>query len=109
MAGKAIEDKNYWAKHVKNYGSGRFRSKQAYCRQLGIDYNRFLYWRRKLTGKLTQEVGPSQRSLLMPVVAVPHQSPKSETHLCTLEFKQGHQLRIHNESVLEKLINLLSK
>ena len=110
MRSKRIKDKAYWAKHVESYRSGNYPSKRAYCLQAGIVYYNFLYWYAKAVKEQVSKDDLPQDTLFMPVQVAALQSTESpDVPLCTLELKQGYQLKIHSESVLEKLINLLGK
>jgi len=110
MRAKIVTDKSYWAKHVESYRSGNYPSKRAYCLQAGIVYCNFLYWHAKAVKKQVSKGDLPQDDLFVPVqVAAKKPAAALAATLCTLEFKQGHHLKIHNESVLEKLIILLSK
>lgn len=111
MHPQTIEEKSYWIKHVDAYRRGNFASKAAYCSKFGVCYHRFLYWCQKIIKELANKGGLQRDALFMPIKVVPQELPVTSpaSLLCTLEFKQGHKLNIHNESVLEKLINLLGK
>ncbi len=111
MHPQAMEEKSYWIKHVDAYKRGNFASKAAYCAKFGVCYHRFLYWCQKIVKELVKKGDLSREALFMPIKVVPQESPVTSptSLLCTLEFKQGHKLIIHNESVLEKLVNLLSE
>ena len=110
MTTKTLEDKAYWIKHIEAYRRGNFRSKTAYCVQTDVDYHRFIYWHQKIIREAANNDGLPRKSLFMPVQATElNQAPKPAGLLCTLEFRQGHKLKVHDESLFEKLINLLSK
>jgi len=109
MRTEAIEKKSYWIKHVDAYRRGNFASKTAYCNKSGVSYHNFLYWYQKIIHELVNKDELSPRKLFVPIQVTTREPSISTSPLCTLEFKQGHRLKIHSELVLEKLINLLSK
>ena len=111
MNPQAIEKKSYWVKHVEAFQRSKFASKAAYCAKTGINYHKFLYWYCKLIKELANKDNLLREALFMPIKITAQNPPAVSipSLLCTLEFKQGHKLNIHNESVLEKLVNLLNK
>ena len=109
MATKVIEDKSYWLQHISDYKSSGVSNKSAYCLQAGVTYHRFLYWFEKLSRELVDKNTPRKPEQLIPVQVAAKPQTRATTPLCILEFKQGHRLLVHNESVLEKLIILLSR
>ena len=110
MRTKTIEDEDFWIKHVEAYRSGNCSNKHAYCLQAKINYHRFLYWYQKIIKELVAQGELSRYESFMPVqIAKTQQINKSDSLLCTLEFKQGHKLKIYDESILKKLVELLSE
>lgn len=103
MRTQTIEEKAYWIKRVDDYKNGKFSSKAAYCVKTKVNYHRFLYWYNKIIEEQSNKDG------FMPIEVTSQGLIEVAPPLCTLEFKQGHRLKIHTESVLKALINLLSK
>ena len=114
MRSKAIEDKFYWLKHIKNYKDSGM-NKNRYCNQHGIKYHRFLYWFDKLLSNVLQpepvnkKTNKSNQFIKVKLSPEAKQITHSPKPLCTLELKQGHRLLVHNESVLAKVLSLLSE
>lgn len=92
-----IEDEAFWKNHAKlHQASGLTRVE--YCRLNNVHYDRFTYW----IGK--QKNPPSA------LVAVKLKSANelsTPALLCTLDFKNGYCLKIHDKqallAILEKL------
>jgi hypothetical protein len=85
----------YWLEQIKlKQASGLSRA--AYCRKHNLVCSRFAYWENKLSKPITQ---------LLPVTLNPA-SVKADT-LCTLRFKSGNELKIHDSAILPTLLSLL--
>lgn len=110
MISEHIESTSYWAKHVKTYKHSNYPNKRSYCLDKDLNYNKFLYWYRKLIMKLENKNKPTQESPFIPMQVTKTHVRKqiAEELLCILEFKQGHKLKIYTESIMAKLISLLS-
>lgn len=92
-----IEDEEFWKQEIdKLKTSGLSRSQ--YCRDNGINYDRFGYWLKKLS--------PTS-SKFVPVKLQAPQSPMMYATLCTIEFR-GHILKIHDLSALSLVIERLA-
>jgi hypothetical protein len=101
IATNSEKNDNYWSEQIRlKRASGL--SSAAYCREHGISYNKFYYWANKLTlakPKFTQ---------LLPVkVNSGEMVSHSIDTKCTLKLKGGHELKVHDQSVLPLLISLL--
>ena len=96
------KDEAFWQDHYSIQQSSGL-SRAAYCRKHAINYDRFTYWVCKWR--------IDQRDTLIPVkiktsfaARLADQSNLLET-LCTLDLKNGHRLRIHDNSVLSLLLD----
>lgn len=100
-ANQPIQNMQFWIDQIKlKQASGL--SRVAYCRLNGLICSKFDYWERKLKPK------PSKVSQLVPVKL--NSSEPLSRHMntkCTLTLKGGHELRVHDQSVLPLLISLL--
>jgi hypothetical protein len=96
----------FWHKHIQLKQSSML-SRAAYCRNNKLNADQFGYWEQKLTLKLV-----SQSSDLLPVKLVSTKqediSPQNPTAtLCTLAFKSGNVLTVHDKSVIPALLSML--
>ena len=95
---KTPDKERLWKGHAKSQCESGL-SKISYCRKHHLNYDQFLYW----TQKYQQKILPSE---LLPVkltkLSKINCSEKKEA-LCTLMFKNGHELKIHDHSVLSML------
>lgn len=89
-----------WKEHSRQQkGSGL--SRVAYCRKHQLNYRQFGYWE----DKWRHQTPPT---VLLPVHL--KRQPKVTSALepeilCTLMFKNGHKLEIHDKSVLSSLLS----
>ena len=94
----------FWNEHIKLKRESML-SRAAYCRNNKLNCDQFGYWEQKL--KLD-----SQTSDLLPVKLV---STKQEeisgqnptATLCSLAFKSGNVLTVHDRSVIPALLSIL--
>jgi hypothetical protein len=91
----ADEDVTYWQTQVKQFHQCNL-SRAEYCRQHGVNYDRFSYWYQRLRKQ--------SLSKLLPVEVTPSNATKLQ---CTLEFANGMQLHIHNQEALAHLLKLV--
>lgn len=95
------EKEQFWKGHARCQRESGL-SRIAYCRKHQLNHNQFNYWHRKWR----QEV-VSQRLLPIHLNEIPTiAQPAQAEALCTLAFKNGHVLKIHDESVLPLLLSL---
>lgn len=95
----------FWREHIQlKQESGLSRA--AYCRQHELICHRFAYWESKLipnyrtkTQLISVKLKPQFANCTLAQPA---------TILCSLELKNGQQLKVHDASVLPLLISLLS-
>ena len=91
------EDQAYWDKHIKQFKESGANYK-TYCQQEGVHYERFVY-------RFNKDRKASVRSLIP--ISVRSQSGISST-LCSIEFKSGDRMYIHDASILDKVLGSLS-
>lgn len=92
----------YWSEQIKlKQASGLSRA--SYCRLHGIVCSQFSYWENKFK---SARLEPSP---LLPVKLTDNRlvSVPVDTTKCTLTFKSGHELKVHDQSVLPLLLSLL--
>lgn len=109
------EGKDFWREHVLAFSGSGLR-KASYCRANGINYTRFNYWEKVLSDKGSNAASPEKSSVvgnfsrLLPVeVKGDAASIKvNALGLCSLEFKNGIVLQIHEEQALGFILGRLS-
>ena len=101
MANNSNNAHQYWNEQIKlKQKSGL--SIAAYCREHGINCSNFYYWESKL-----KSAKPKFPQLLpVKVNSGGHVLHPMDTK-CTLKLKGGHELKVHDQSVLPLLISLL--
>ncbi|GAB6044400.1 IS66 family insertion sequence element accessory protein TnpA [Endothiovibrio diazotrophicus] len=93
----------YWRKQLRAWRTSG-QSQLGFCKQQGLSYAQFQYWRRKLTASTTEERPPTRSEF----VTVRHR-PMEDAGGLTLVLPNGAELRgIHadNLSVVESLLRL---
>ena len=94
----------FWHEHIKLQRSSML-SMAAYCRNNKLNYNQFAYWEQKLKrASLSLD--------LLPIKLIgSKQDEISEQNttaiLCTLAFKDGNVLTVHDKSILPTLFSML--
>ena len=88
---KPIENEAFWRQHL-NLQKSSGLSRTAYCRQHGLNYDRFGYWINKWNHGYSDK--------LLPVKFKTEINPISEVILCTLDLKNGRCLKIHDIQAL---------
>jgi hypothetical protein len=97
------EKERFWKEHAKRQQESGL-SIMAYCRKHQLNYDQFGYWRHKWRQQpATLELLPVRLSKARKVKAC----PELET-ICTLAFKNGHELKIHDKTLLPLLLSLWS-
>lgn len=81
------------AKHQKESGLSRIE----YCRKHQLSYTQFGYWERKCR--------EAESSKLVPIHLNKPTKIATET-VCTLALKNGHELKVHDKSLLPLLLSL---
>lgn len=96
MSQPTIESKEYWEQQLEQLKlSGLTRAK--YCKENGVNYDRFGYWLAKLR---------PMSSGFVPVHVQPNSHGMHQNTLCTLEMGK-HILKIHDASVLSIILDRL--
>ena len=103
---EVLSRSSVWGKHIKNWQKTE-QSQSTYCHEQNLNYHRFTYWRRKLSGQVIQKRKAVRHSAFIQV-----QSSTSLTipDLC-LTFSNGMTLQgitTANLPVVKQLLNLLS-
>lgn len=93
-----------WKEHAQRQKESGL-SRVAYCRKYQLSYDQFGYWLQKWR----QQAMCSQPVKLLPIHVNKTFKVKDELQpetICTLAFKNGHALKIHDKSVLTMLLSL---
>lgn len=102
MANKSDNIHQYWNEQIKlKQKSGL--SGAAYCLKHGIICSKYYYWENKLNSSK-----PKVTQLLPVKVNSGEPVSKPMDTKCTLALKGGHELRVHDQTILPLLISLLS-
>ena len=101
IANNSNQNYAYWIEQIRLKRESRISS-AAYCREHGISCNKFYYWENKLNS-----VKPKFTQLLPVKVSSDGLVPLQMDTKCTLKLKGGHELKVHDQSVLPLLISLL--
>ncbi|OGT50733.1 MAG: hypothetical protein A3F17_00895 [Gammaproteobacteria bacterium RIFCSPHIGHO2_12_FULL_41_15] len=104
------EDKDFWKKHMASYSNSGL-TKTAYCKANQVNYARFFYWTRKLSGSSVKPTAmPSAKkqssiktNRLLPI-QITHEIKPHDSVLCTVILKNGCTLRIHNQQSLMHIL-----
>src|SRR5262245_8255681 len=96
------EKEGFWNEHRKHQKESGL-SGRAYCKKNQLSYRQFSYW---------SDRGAQQEraSKLMPIQieALPKVTSSQGTDtVCTLVFKKGYELKVHDQSLLPMLLSLL--
>ena len=97
------EDESYWEHHIKSQRASGI-SRAAYCRINHVNYDRLNYWL-----KNNKEV-PQAKAGVIPIRLKPEISHEANIDvdeakiLCTLRFKTGITISIHDKETLSLLI-----
>jgi len=95
-----------WGQHIQNWQKTK-QSQSAYCRDKDLNYHRFTYWRRKLSGQVIQKRKSVRHSAFVQVQS----STSFTTPDLSLTFSNGMKLQgitSSNLPVVKQLLNLLS-
>jgi hypothetical protein len=93
----------YWKEHVaKQKESGL--SVTTYCRQHQLNYDRFYYWVRKEKRAAPRLIPIELKSVAADSVSTIAMEPRV---VCTLTFKGGGILEIHDKSALPIVLSVL--
>ncbi|MGE0207412.1 MAG: hypothetical protein AB7R69_06205 [Candidatus Babeliales bacterium] len=96
------EDINFWQHHIEALQSSGL-SRAKYCKHYEVNYDRFGYWLKRLSPSLVNTLIPIQ------LTSTSHELKTSVNDtLCTLQFKNGHCLQIHDEKMLIRILEHLN-
>lgn len=95
------DKERFWKEHAKRLEASGL-SRMAYCRKHQLSHDQFSYWLRKWR---KQEASLALLPVQLKEPPVTQELPELKT-LCTLAFKNGHELKIHNQDVLPMLVSL---
>jgi hypothetical protein len=89
-----------WREHAKRQKESGL-SRKAYCCKYQLNYDHFGYWERKWREQMSSpELVPVHLNRLAKII------PESGTVICTLAFKNGHELKIHDKALFPMLLSL---
>lgn len=92
------EDESFWKRHAGLHQSSGLTRKK-YCLLNNVNYDRFGYW----LGKFTR-----QSSSLVAIKLKVESAPLKQTTLCTLNFRDGRTLQIHDQQALSYILEKLA-
>jgi hypothetical protein len=98
------DKESIWKEHAQRQKESGL-SRVAYCRKHQLSYDQFGYWFKKWR----QQSMCSQPIKLLPIYVNKSSKMNDELQseaICTLAFKNGHALKIHDKSVLTILLSL---
>ena len=88
----SIENKSFWQKHYEQFKSSNL-ARTIYCEQNNLNYERFGYWIKRQNLKNNNKfVSVKLKSNINSITPA--------TVLCTLDLKNGRNLKIVNEKAL---------
>lgn len=99
----AIERELFWKEHSTLQRQSGL-SRKAYCRQHQLSYDQFGYWEGKWR---QQKVEPRLLPVHLNKPLTTRAISRPDT-VCTLVFKTGLELKIHDQSILPLLCSLWS-
>ncbi len=100
-----VAKKQFWQEHIK-LKQESYLSRAQYCRRHELSVSQFGYWEQKC---VSQVFHPA--SELLPVMLNPGNKITTSEFLgtsCSVVFKNGHELKVHDQAILPLLISLLS-
>lgn len=98
-----LDKEKFWKEHVKRQRESG-QSRMAYCRKHQLNYNQFGSWVQKWRQQTTSSELLPIHINMMPKIT----NCLQPDILCTLTFKNGHELKIHDKGVLPMLLSLWS-
>jgi len=106
------EDEFFWQNQLSKFRSSGL-TKRKYCRQSGMNYDRFTYWTRKLIAQQAQKILKQESCLEKPKQLLPLQiKPECKTFeaavLFSLNLKNGCILHVHNEQALSIILERMA-
>jgi hypothetical protein len=96
-----IEKEQFWKGHSSRQKESGL-SGMSYCRKHQLNYDHFSYWGRKFR---EQPESAELQPVHLKTQLERRDYPQVEV-LCTLVFKNGHELKIHDKGILAMLLSL---
>jgi hypothetical protein len=97
------EDESYWSNQLLSFRASLL-TRKGYCRQNGINYDRFTYW----IGKLTTQQAQAASKQLLPIQLKPEFKKPEPVSLFSLIFKSGCILQVHNAEALSIILEKMA-
>jgi hypothetical protein len=89
-------DEIYWKQQVDACNASGM-NKSKYCRHNQINYDRLMYWQKKLKNKTSTP--------FVPVKIKKEPMTQIDQPICTLMLSSGHVLKIHDEKALSLILD----
>jgi hypothetical protein len=89
-------DKIYWKQQVDACNASGM-NKSKYCRQNQLNYDRLMYWQKKLKNETAAP--------FVPVKIKKEPMTLIDQPICTLMLSSGHNLQIHDEKALSMILD----
>jgi hypothetical protein len=90
-----LSEKEYWRQHI-NSCNERNQKKSTYCREHQLDYNKMMYWQKKIKEDTVS---------FIPVEMKKDQLISSGNCICTLTLASGYMLSIYDERALTIILD----
>lgn len=95
--------REYWLLHVQQWKQSNLKQK-AYCRQAGINYSSFTYWRRILQSELPQ----AKQQQFVPVkVTTTKELVSAASQVIQVKLATGHVVYIPATMEIEAIASLI--
>ena len=107
-----MEDEFFWQNQLSKFRSSGL-TKREYCRQSGMNYDRFTYWTRKLIAQQAQKILKQESCLekpkqLLPLQLKPEYKAPDVVSPFSLIFKNGCVLQVHSEQALSIILERMA-
>lgn len=98
-----LDKEQFWKEHAKRQRESG-QSRMSYCRKHQLNYDQFGYWKQKW-----RQQTASSKLLPIHLNRMPNITDCLPPDIiCTLIFKNGHELKIYDKGVLPLLLSLWS-
>jgi hypothetical protein len=108
-----VNQEYFWLEHIKQRNQTSL-SKNAYCKQHGLIYSRYLYWNQKLSSRSNEPIKLVPVQIAAPQVNLEPKSPNNQfshttklSALCSVTLATGAVLQIYDPAALNTLIEIL--
>jgi hypothetical protein len=102
----AREKKKFWSVHRERQEDSGL-SGLAYCRKFKLNYRQFSYWGQKEEENEVPKFTPVHIETPSERDAKHSSIRQQQETLCTLVFKKGQELKIHDQALVPMLLSLL--